>query len=260
LGDASAKISCAGITVGRPLTKVSFDQGPKDFEPTGDASVQRIAEAYIDIGLRSSHAVEAALVAVSAGNFYLGEQHDGSGGWRRKLYVHEPSKSAWRWLADRWPDQLARASDLPTWAAWKWSSDPGAGVEHSIDIGFLGGAETVTEVVDPVLDDMDGDWAEAVRNLIAPLHLDAATAPEQLDALTLDEGGRRSIDLTTRGRNRLIVLGELEPELRWLAAVGGHDRAAADQLVSWAWTGRLANVIFGADGHGEPFVNLYVAR
>ena len=166
----------------------------------------------------------------------------------------------WQWLSVRWPDHLAETSHLPTWAAWKWSNVPGTAAERSVEFGHLGGAATVGEVVNPTLELMGRDWADVIGHLISSLHLADGDRPSQGDCLTLDEGGRRTVDLSARGRNRNIVLSELEPELRWLAAVAGHDRAAADELIKWADTGRLSVLIFGTDGNGDPFVNLYISQ
>lgn len=258
--NASAKISVSGITVGRPLVAVRIGDGRDDAPQTDDVEVQRIGRACREIGLPAEWAVEAATAAVTAGEFFVGEQQGPSGAWRRKLYVNQPSESMWQWLSVRWPDHLAETSHLPTWAAWKWSNVPGTAAERSVEFGHLGGAATVGEVVNPTLELMGRDWADVIGHLISSLHLADGDRPSQGDCLTLDEGGRRTVDLSARGRNRNIVLSELEPELRWLAAVAGHDRAAADGLIKWADTGRLSVLIFGTDGNGDPFVNLYISQ
>jgi hypothetical protein len=256
--DRSAKIDGRAIIVDRPLREVTF--APRRWTPgRPEPTVDDLRDVFAGLGLDPASAAEAAPIALDAGRFYLGEEWSSDDVWRRKVYVSGIAADRWERLADRWPDPLAAHVDpRPSWVAWKVSSQRPGQVERSVDVPFLAGAPSVASATDEMLGELPRPWADAVRALLLRIGVHAVDLPRSDDAVTVDEGGRRSVDLAVRQPR--AVHGSLEEELRWLVSVAGHGDEAADELVSWVERHRLANVIFGRDASGEPFVNLYVAE
>lgn len=257
VADRSAKVDARRIVTDRPLLRAAFGRGSsrQDNPPTPD----ELRTGFVELGLEPDAAAEAAVVAAAAGAFYVGDERTTATEWRRKVYVSGIAPELWRSVAPGWPDVLAVHVDPgPSWLAWKFGSARPNMVQRAIDVPFLAGASTVAAASDPVLADLPGPWADAVRALVDRIGVSGNDRPRADDALTVEEGGRRSIDLAVR--RAPTANGPLDAELRWLTAVAGHDDRAAGELIDFVGRFHLANVIFGLDGAGAPFVNLYVSE
>lgn len=252
VGDQSTKLDDRGISLARPLLSVALTRDRQRL------SVERLTEAIARLGLAFSSAEHAAAAAAGIGRLYVSEERGTAGSWRRKLYVHRPAATTWRSLAPTWPAELTETADTPTWIGWKWDSGSAGAVVRSVDLGHLAGAGTIEAGIAPILDAMGAGWAELVCHVMARAGIHPHDAPEDADAITLDEDGRRSADLGLAGRWPSQARGDAEGELRWMAALGGHAGSDAEALVAWASGGRLANLIFGTDRYGRTFVNVYV--
>lgn len=257
--DSSAKISNRAITVARPLVEIQLSTDVRNPNAPTGSLFERILGACLDIEMPNQFAAEAAPLIASTGRFHFGEQYDDTGTWRRKIYLQRPSDSDIKWLMESWPSYLMNGSGPVEWVAWKWSNSPQSVAERSIEWGYLGGAETVGEVVNPLLEAMGSDWVKVINHFVSMVYPTGGARPHQSDVLTFDEGGRRTADLGMRGAIRERSLAELESELRWMAAVAGHDRTVTETLISWAPSSRPSVLIFGVDGDSQPFVNLYVS-
>lgn len=264
LGEASwssesAKISRDRLVLGRGLLRIRFNSPTEDDDnPSAVTLVETVTNAITDLGLDLETATEIAQASVGAGNLYLGTELAGPY-VRRKLYVSGILDSAWAATSNRWPRVLTEAGSTPSWIAWKWTEDRPDELERSTYQSHLGHAASVGQQVDPILDVMGTDWSDIIRHVLARLGVGSSAVPNEDDLLTLDEGGRRSVDLAGVGSG-WRRWHDLEPEVRWLAAVAALGSEASDDLVAWSRGSRLSRLIFGTDQNHEPFVNLYVAK
>ena len=102
---------------------------------------------------------------------------------------------------------------------------------------------------------MEPQWAHVVGHLLGLLGVGRQQAADDGDLLTLDEAGRRSVDISRRSP----VRGSrgFEAESRWLAHAAALSDADSRELVDWSHGRHVSRLIFGIDGQGKPFVNLY---
>lgn len=242
----SARVDRHRIVTGRPLVHVQLDREAM----TGPDLVDAIAQ----LGLSPLEAGAAADVVGTGGELYVGEER-GDGPWRRKLYVTGIDARAWARLAPTWPPELVQAHATPIWVAWKFADDGSA--TRTVEVASLGGAAASSEVVGPLLERGPQGWAAAVRELLASIGFDLDGSPRTTDLLTIQDDGRRSVDLDVLHREP-TPRRRSDAQLRALAAAAGHGRGETEALVRWSRGGHLARLIFGLDGRGDPFANLYV--
>lgn len=258
--DQSVKVSIDSISPPRPLYRVDIGGRLEDGAVGRSHGVVRMQEEFQRLGLEANSANQAARIACSVGEFHIGEERSEGGHWRRKLYVWTISDDVWAQLASDWPESLSpRSHPSPSWVAWKFSSRHLGQVERSIDLPYLGGAGTYGEAVRPMLSRLPREWVDSISRFVDQAAIDMGSRPSRDDAVTVDEGGRQTVDLAFRHSKGSLDGLHLEGAIRWLVAVSGHTRKDADDLVRWAADRRLANLIFGVDRDGSPFTNLYMS-
>ena len=250
-GDESAKIDRRGVAIGRSLLRIDLVSG----EPA--RSRRRLIDAFSEIGLDLASATEAATIAAEVGSFYIGEQRQGEGGLRRKVYIRGLSADDWSTLSSGWPDRLTYPGPTPSWVAWKVAQDHPGQVERAIEVDGLGGVLTIGHALEPITRRVPPEWTLLTQQVLRGFGVSEADRPQRGDSITVEENGRYSVDIFTMGRRRRQGGWTLEAELRSLVVASGHDHRAADGLVAWAGCRDLANFIIGIDKAGEPFVNLY---
>lgn len=257
--EESARISRDHVVLGRKLLRIRLNSPHDDkAERTAAVRVDSVVDAITDLGLDLATATEIAQASVAVGTIYLGFELAG-GLVRRKLYVRGIGDPAWAVMSRDWPGILTEDAARPSWIAWKWTEGRTGELQRSTYRGHLGGASTVGHQVDSILDTMGSAWNDVMAHLLTRLGIERLSAPSEGDLLTLDEDGRRSVDISGVGSARWRW-HDMEPELRWLAAVAKLNKEATDELMVWSQGCRLSRLIFGTDRRGEPFVNLYVAR
>lgn len=253
--EESAKITTGRLSIGRGLLKIRL---PKSAGASLDGSASLasdlVRDAIAELGVNLVTCEEVARASLAAGNLYLGVEPAGSH-IRRKLYVRGLPTPAWRQIASRWPHGLKPGNDTPYWLAWKWTEDGSGGVERAVYLANLGGAETIGKRVDPLMEVMEPEWVDVVGHLLGLLGIGRQQFADDGDLLTLDEAGRRSVDISRRSP----VRGShgFEAESRWLAHAAALSDADSRDLVVWSQGRHVSRLIFGIDGRGEPFVNLY---
>lgn len=254
----SAKLSRDRLVVGRGLLRIRLANGAEAEVPQPAAMVvDSVTAAIADLGVDADTAGEIAQTSVAAGNLYIGVELTDNG-VRRKLYVRDITAPVWAEVSRHWPRTMVEGGAMPSWLAWKWT-DAGPGKpERSIYQHNLGDALSFGQRVDPILDLMGPDWIEVISHLLARLGIERNASPAEDDLFTLDEDGRRSVDLSGVSTGRRWR--DIEAEVRWLAAVADLSKDASDDLLAWSRGGRMARLIFGIDRDTQPFVNLYVAR
>lgn len=256
LWDESVKIDSAKITPVRPLYRIDVERflGRQGTDRDG---VETLAGEFEGFGLPATEAAEAAAVAIRIGEFHLGEERS-MGGWRRKLYVWTVSTDVRPMLSDAWAELAPISGLAPSWVAWKFASGAPETVIRSVDLPYLNGADTVTEAIESTILLLPAEWREALKRLFAVARVDVARPPVRDDAVTIEDGGRYTTDISVRGPLDVREGWRFEAAVRWVAAVAGHTGRDVELLIRWVRTRRMSNVIFGTDGDGEPFVNLYM--
>lgn len=256
--EESAKITPGRLSVGRGLLRIRLpgDTGA-DLDGPASLASDPVRNAIGELGLDAEVSEEVARASLSTGNLYLGVEPEGSH-IRRKLYVRGLTAPGWRPIAPRWPHRLRRGDDTPYWLAWKWTDDGSRGIERAVYLAHLGGAETIGQETDPLMDAMEPEWVDVVGHLLGLLGIGRQQAADDGDLLVLDETGRRSVDLSRRAPVR--GPSTFEAEARWLAATAELNAPGSEGLVAWSRRRVLSRLIFGIDGRGEQFVNLYGSR
>ena len=195
VGDQSAKVDHRRIVTGRALLRVELD-AEDALESRSPSAVQDLMDVFASFGLDHESAADAATIAARVGEFYVGEERASPDNWRRKIYVNHPPFDAWRSLSPRWPLELAsHMNPGPSWLAWKFSSHSSGRVERAIDVPRLGGVPTIAEATVPELARMPEPWAEVVRAILDRLVVREEDRPRRGDTITVEEGGRSSIDI-----------------------------------------------------------------
>ena len=257
--EESAKISRGRLVLGRGLLRIRLSGSAEgEYDRSAAMLVASVTEATTDLGLDVETSAEIAQASVAARNLYLGTEL-AAGCLRRKLYVRGIGDSVWANISRRWPRILTEDAATPSWISWKWLEDQPAELERSIYQGHLGHAPTVGQQVDTILDMMGSDWSDVVQHVLAQLGIEQGSVPAEGDLLTLDEGGRCSVDLSRVGSG-WQRWRDIEAEIRWIAAVADLSKDASEDLVAWSHGSLLSRLIFGTDRNNEPFVNLYVAK
>lgn len=254
----SAKVSEGGLVLDRRLLRILLPRSPEDDDGRQASDlVHAVTIALAELGLGMGTSAEVARSSVDAGSLYIGEDLAG-GRIRRKLYASPIPDATWATMSEGWPTSLTECAMTPWAIAWKWRDGQADSSTRSTYFRHLGGAVRSRREIDPILDAMGSDWADVVAHLIRRLGVDLDDPPGDGDLLTIDEDGRRSVDLSSAG-SQLAGLS-IEAEVRWLAAVAGLSEIATDSLVAWSDGGGLSRLILGVDGGSRPFVNLYLAR
>lgn len=256
--EESAKITPGRLSVGRGLLRIRLpgDTGA-DLDGPASLASDPVRNAIGELGLDAEVSEEVARASLSTGNLYLGVEPEGSH-IRRKLYVRGLTAPGWRPIASRWPHRLRRGDDTPYWLAWKWTDDGSRGIERAVYLAHLGGVETIGQETDPLMGAMEPEWVDVVGHLLGLLGIGRQQAADDGDLLVLDETGRRSVDLSRRAPVR--GPSTFEAEARWLAAAAELNAPDSEGLVAWSRGRVLSRLIFGIDGRGEQFVNLYGSR
>lgn len=255
--DESVKIDTAKITPVRPLYRVDLERFGLD-HGSHQEQVEMLTERFETLGLPATEAGEAAAVAVRVGEFHLGEERTPQGEWRRKLYVWTVSTDVRPMLSDAWADLAPAGGVAPSWVAWKFASAAPEVVVRSVDLPYLDEAETVADAVEPTLALLPPAWRSALAHLFTIAGVDVSRSPVRDDAVTVEDAGRYTTDISVRGSIDDREGWRFEAAVRWLAAVAGHGDRDIETLVWWVRTRRMSNLIFGIDGAGEPFLNLYM--
>lgn len=255
--EESAKVTTGRLSVGRGLLKIRLSEGAGGrSDGSTSLATDAVRDAVAAFGLDVETCEEVARTSVAARNLYLGAEHAGSN-TRRKLYVRGLPASAWEQIAPRWSDRL-RHDDAPDWVAWKWTDGEPGWIERSVYLAQLGGAQTIGEQVDPLFDAMGPEWVDVVVHLMGRLGIGRTQTADDGDLLTLDESGRRSVDISRRLPVRRS--DGVESEARWLAHIAALSDADSTALLDWSYGRHASRLIFGVDGRGAPFVNLYGSR
>jgi hypothetical protein len=254
----SAKITRGRLCSGRGLVRIRLpEQTDGCREELGTTGTHLVRDAIAELGVNPLISEEIARVSVAAGNLLLGVEAAGPH-IRRKLYVQDPPAAEWQNIASKWPERLRHGQDTPRWLAWKWTDDGSGGIERAVYLAHLGGAEIIGDQADPLRKAMGAEWVAVVDHLLAQIGVERQQVPRDDDLLALDDKGRRSVDISRRPGGRR--LRGFVAESQWLAAAADLNGADSRDLVVWSRGRRLSRLIFGIDGRGEQFVNLYGSR
>lgn len=250
----SAKVDSRVVETGRIGWRVDITSSEK---MTLVAQSRKLEAVFLRSGVSRDDAGDLAYLASAAGSFCIGEDLGASRSLRRRFYFTGFPDSAWERVARRWGATVPIPPGChPSWLAWDVKATEPASTKYAVGVEALAGAPTIAEAVDAVASSMPIGWSDCIVSLADRMNIAMRDRPEWRDFLIVQSDGRHSIDLSVLNRWSEQPPGAIEPELRWLSAVAGHDNRAADRLVEWAYPGRITRLIFGTDGEDAPFVNL----